>query len=104
MIRNSRFHCWHHAQGLVNPTIEVADGLRLNVWNVHLQAGGADGIRSRQVAELVGWVQASQDGQIADLVAGDFNCTPESRQYSGALSADRAERPGDQRRAWVYNV
>jgi endonuclease/exonuclease/phosphatase family metal-dependent hydrolase len=68
-------------KGALKVTIEVADGVRLNVWNAHLQAGGADAIRSRQVAELVGWVYASQDGQIADLVAGDFNCTPESPQY-----------------------
>src|SRR5260370_15034888 len=62
-------------------TIELSGGLRLNVWNVHLQAGGADAVRSRQIAELVRWVNAAQDGQIADLVAGDFNCTPDSPQY-----------------------
>jgi endonuclease/exonuclease/phosphatase family metal-dependent hydrolase len=68
-------------KGALKVTVEMADGLRLNVWNVHLQAGGAEATRSRQVAELVGWVRASQDGQIADLVAGDFNCTPGSPQY-----------------------
>ena len=68
-------------KGALKVTVEMPDGLRLNVWNVHMQAGGAEAIRSRQVAELVSWVHAAQDGQIADLVAGDFNCTPESPQF-----------------------
>jgi len=68
-------------KGALKVTIEVSNGLRLNVWNVHLQAGGSDAVRSRQIAELVGWVRAANDGQIADLVAGDFNCTPGSPQY-----------------------
>lgn len=72
-------------KGALKVTIKLADGFRLNVWNVHLQAGGADAIRSRQVAELVNWVHAAQDGQIADVVAGDFNCTPESQQYQALL-------------------
>jgi endonuclease/exonuclease/phosphatase family metal-dependent hydrolase len=72
-------------KGALKVTVEMADGFRLNVWNVHLQAGGSDAIRSRQIAELVSWVHAAHDGQIADLVAGDFNCTPESPQYQ-ALS------------------
>jgi endonuclease/exonuclease/phosphatase family metal-dependent hydrolase len=72
-------------KGALKVTIELPDGFRLNVWNVHLQAGGADTIRSRQVAELVNWVHAAQDGQIADVVAGDFNCTPESQQYRTLL-------------------
>jgi endonuclease/exonuclease/phosphatase family metal-dependent hydrolase len=68
-------------KGALKVTIELAEGFRLNVWNVHLQAGGADAVRSRQITELVSWVAATRDGQIADLVAGDFNCTPESEQY-----------------------
>ena len=35
-------------------------------------------VRRSQVRELVSRVQAAEDGQIADLVGGDFNCTPES--------------------------
>jgi len=72
-------------KGALKVTIELPDGFRLNVWNVHLQAGGSDAIRSRQVAELVNWVNAARDGQIADVVAGDFNCTPESQQYQTLL-------------------
>jgi len=72
-------------KGALKVTIELAGGFRLNVWNVHLQAGGKDAIRSRQIAELVRWVQAAKDGQIADVVAGDFNCTPQSPQYQTLL-------------------
>jgi len=72
-------------KGALKITIELASGFRLNVWNVHLQAGGRDAIRSRQIAELVRWVHAAKDGQIADVVAGDFNCTPDSPQYRTLL-------------------
>jgi endonuclease/exonuclease/phosphatase family metal-dependent hydrolase len=72
-------------KGALKVTIEIGDGLRLNIWNVHLQAGPTEAVRSRQVEELVRWVQEAHDGQIADLVGGDFNCTPESRQYQTLL-------------------
>lgn len=72
-------------KGALKVTIELAGGFRLNVWNVHLQAGRRDAIRSRQIAELVSWVHAAKDGQIADVVAGDFNCTPTSPQYRTLL-------------------
>jgi endonuclease/exonuclease/phosphatase family metal-dependent hydrolase len=65
-------------KGVLKTTISLPGGSILNVWNVHLQAGGADAIRRSQVQELVALVQAAEDGQIADLVGGDFNCTPES--------------------------
>jgi len=52
-----------------------------NVWNVHLQDGGSAQIRLSQVHELVSHVQAADNGQIADLVGGDFNCTPDSPLY-----------------------
>jgi endonuclease/exonuclease/phosphatase family metal-dependent hydrolase len=88
-ILGGEFHPFHASafpdslvkKGALKVTIQIGDGLRLNVWNVHLQAGLADTTRSRQITELVHWVQDAHDGQIADLVAGDFNCTPDSPQY-----------------------
>jgi endonuclease/exonuclease/phosphatase family metal-dependent hydrolase len=66
------------SKGVLKTAICLPDGSILNVWNVHLQEGGPAGVRRSQVQELVSRVQAAEDGQIADLVGGDFNCTPES--------------------------
>jgi len=68
-------------KGILKTTISLPGGSILNVWNVHLQAGGPAAIHRSQVQELVARVQAAEDGQIADLVGGDFNCTPESAHY-----------------------
>jgi endonuclease/exonuclease/phosphatase family metal-dependent hydrolase len=69
------------AKGALKTTILMPDGSKLNVWNVHLQEGGPYAIRRSQVQELVSHVQAAEDGQVADLVGGDFNCTPETPLY-----------------------
>ena len=69
-------------KGILKTTICLRDGSILNVWNVHLQEGGPYAIRQSQVQELVSHVQAAEDGQMADLVGGDFNCTPQSPLYS----------------------
>jgi endonuclease/exonuclease/phosphatase family metal-dependent hydrolase len=68
-------------KGVLKITILLPDGIVLNVWNVHLQDGGPPEIRACQIRELVSHMQAAEDGQIADLVAGDFNCTPGSVLY-----------------------
>jgi endonuclease/exonuclease/phosphatase family metal-dependent hydrolase len=69
-------------KGALKLTIDLGQGRRLNLWNVHLQAGAKHHhVRTRQIAELGEWIRASNDDQIADLVAGDFNCTPDSPQY-----------------------
>ena len=65
-------------KGVLKVTVQLPGRQVLNVWNVHLQEGGWPEIRQSQVRELVARVQAATDGQIADLVGGDFNCTPES--------------------------
>ncbi len=65
-------------KGALKVTVQLPRGQVLNVWNVHLQEGGSPEIRRSQVRELVSWVQAAEDNQIADLVGGDFNFTPES--------------------------
>jgi endonuclease/exonuclease/phosphatase family metal-dependent hydrolase len=69
-------------KGALKLTVDLGEGRRLNLWNVHLQAGPKHHhVRTLQITELGGWVRGSNDGQIADLVAGDFNCTPDSPQY-----------------------
>lgn len=69
-------------KGALRMTVELDNTLRLNVWNVHLQAGRASRIRSRQIVELTSWVQQAGNGQVADIIAGDFNCTPDSEEYA----------------------
>jgi len=69
------------SKGILKTTICLPGGSILNVWNVHLQEGGPPAVRHSQVQELVYRVQAAEDGQVADLVGGDFNCTPESPHY-----------------------
>jgi endonuclease/exonuclease/phosphatase family metal-dependent hydrolase len=65
-------------KGVLKVTLRLPSGPRLNVWNVHLQNGGTTELKLSQIRELEWHVQAAEDGQIADLVGGDFNCTPES--------------------------
>jgi endonuclease/exonuclease/phosphatase family metal-dependent hydrolase len=65
-------------KGVLKVTVQLAGGQVFNVWNVHLQEGDWPKIRLSQVRELLSHVEAAEDGQIADLVGGDFNCTPES--------------------------
>jgi endonuclease/exonuclease/phosphatase family metal-dependent hydrolase len=69
------------SKGALKITVALDHSLRLNVWNVHLQAGSAAPVRSQQIAELAVWVRQAENGQAADLIAGDFNCTPDSEQY-----------------------
>ncbi len=85
------------SKGVLKVSVRVASGQVLNIWNVHLQDGGAEAIRLSQVRELLARVQAAEDGQIADVVGGDFNFTPESRLYrelSKALGHSAQEMSG----------
>ncbi len=78
-------------KGALKVTLELPGGQRVNVWNVHLQAGRAAHVRTHQVAELIRWVLGAADGQAMDLVGGDFNCTPDSPEYgvlAGSLGDD----------------
>lgn len=68
-------------KGALKVTVRLNSGERVNVWNVHLQDGGAGRVRARQVRELVDWVRKTDDGQIADIVSGDFTSTPESAEF-----------------------
>ena len=74
-------------KGVLKVTVQLPGGPVLNVWNVHLQDGGSPEIRLSQVRELVSRIQQSKDDQVADLVGGDFNCTPESSLYRVLESA-----------------
>jgi endonuclease/exonuclease/phosphatase family metal-dependent hydrolase len=68
-------------KGALKVTLQLAGGQVMNVWNVHLQDGGSPEVRLSQIKELVSRVQAAKDGQVADLVGGDFNCTPKSSLF-----------------------
>ena len=68
-------------KGALKVTVQLPHGQVLNVWNVHFQDGGSTELQLSQVREFLSQVQAAEDGQIADLVGGDFNCTPESCFY-----------------------
>jgi endonuclease/exonuclease/phosphatase family metal-dependent hydrolase len=68
-------------KGALEVTIELRPGQRVTIWNVHLQDEASGPVRSRQVAELVSWIEKAQDGQMADIVGGDFNFTPESSEF-----------------------
>lgn len=84
-------------KGVLKATVQLANGQVLNIWNVHLQNGGPRAIRLSQVRELVARVTSADDGQIADVVAGDFNCTPDSvvyRELSDALGPSALELSG----------
>jgi endonuclease/exonuclease/phosphatase family metal-dependent hydrolase len=69
-------------KGVLKVTVRLANGDFINIWNVHLQDGGSDDIRLSQIHELILHVQGAQDGQVADLVGGDFNCTPDSSFFN----------------------
>ena len=68
-------------KGVLKVTVRLPDEQVINVWNVHLQDGGSEQVKLSQIRELVSRVRAAQDGQVADLVGGDFNCTPESAMF-----------------------
>ena len=65
-------------KGVLKVTVQLPGGKVFNIWNVHLQEGDWPEIQLSQVRELLSHVKAAEDGQMADLVGGDFNCTPES--------------------------
>ncbi len=68
-------------KGVLKTTLRLPGGHVLNVWNVHLQDAGQVGVRRLQIDQLIARVHEAEDGQIADLVGGDFNSTPESPLY-----------------------
>jgi endonuclease/exonuclease/phosphatase family metal-dependent hydrolase len=86
-------------KGVLKVTVKLPCGSLVNLWNVHLQDGGPPEIRRAQIRELELHVQAAEDGQIADLVGGDFNCHPESvfcRELTDTLGPSVQELDGAQ--------
>jgi endonuclease/exonuclease/phosphatase family metal-dependent hydrolase len=74
-------------KGVLKVTVLLPTEQVVNFWNVHLQDGGSPAIRLSQVRELLSHMQAAEDGQIADVVGGDFNCTPDSSLYRELASS-----------------
>jgi len=68
-------------KGVLKVTVRLPNRSLVNIWNVHLQDGGAPEIRISQAHELEAHVLAAEDGQTADLVGGDFNSIPDSAIY-----------------------
>ncbi len=89
-ILNATFYPFQQVQlpdsmvqkGALKITIDLQSGHTLNLWNVHLQSGPPNPTRLAQIQELAQWVRQSEDNQIADIIAGDFNCTPDSQAYA----------------------
>ena len=94
-ILGGQFYPFPHAsmpdslvsKGLLKVTVRLPGGEVLNIWNTHLQDGGAAEVRKSQVREIISRVEAAEDGQIADLVGGDFNTTPDSPLYAELVAA-----------------
>ena len=89
-------------KGVLKVSVLLPDRRVLNLWNVHLQEGGSDALRRSQIRELLSRVDAAEDGQAADLVGGDFNCTPDSLLYRQlAKSLGRSVQPFDRAAPFV---
>jgi endonuclease/exonuclease/phosphatase family metal-dependent hydrolase len=73
-------------KGALKTTI-IVGSQRFNVWNVHLQDGCSGRVRTRQIAELIKWVHEADDGQAADIVGGDFNFTPGTREFDQLVAS-----------------
>ena len=85
-------------KGALKITIRLEDGQKFNVWNVHLQDGETGKVRQRQIAELVSWINNARDGQVADIVGGDFNATPDTsdfRMLAGAIGPEVHQVAGE---------
>lgn len=68
-------------KGALRVTLALGPERFVNVWNTHLQEGSSR-VRSRQLEELLGWIEASDQGQIADIVGGDFNLVPGTEEFA----------------------
>ncbi len=85
-------------KGAMKVTVRLPGGDTVNIWNVHLQDGGTLDLRRSQVRELAAHVRASEDGQIADIIGGDFNCTPDNplfQDLEDAFGPSIQQRTGD---------
>jgi len=94
-FRSSAFPDLLVNKGVLKVTVELPGRGRVNVWNVHLQSQGAERTRAEQIEELIGWVEEADEGQVLDLIAGDFNCLPGSVHHRRLCEAfGSSVRPG----------
>ena len=75
-------------KGALKVTVELPGGERLNLSNVHLQDAGAQRIKQSQIDQLVGLVRTAGDRQVAEIMGGDFNCTPDSPGFNSKNCLD----------------
>lgn len=79
-IVDSYFDCWT-PKGIAMTRAELGPGVSVDVYNVHLDAGGSAedrAARASQLAQLIETVRASS-GQRAAIIGGDFNLTRSER-------------------------
>lgn len=77
-------------KGFSVATTTFADGIEVDIYNLHLDAGREDfGIREENVAELTAHILENSDGR-AVIVGGDFNLhldrDPDADQFAGLLA------------------
>jgi len=72
-------------KGALRTTLALSPGRFVNVWNTHLQHGSPR-VRARQLQELLRWVEAGDQGQVADVVGGDFNLVPNTEEFARLLA------------------
>lgn len=69
------------SKGVLGVRVELAEGLELDVWNTHLEAGGSDEDGSSRLAQAGEAAEAIADfsGERAAVFGGDFNIHPDER-------------------------
>jgi endonuclease/exonuclease/phosphatase family metal-dependent hydrolase len=79
-IVDSYFDCWT-PKGIALTRAELAPGVSVDVYNVHLDAGGSAedrAARESQLAQLIETIRENSD-QRAAIIGGDFNLTRSER-------------------------
>ncbi len=69
------------SKGVLGVRVELAEGLELDVWNTHLEAGGSDEDLASRLNQAQEATQAIADfsGDRAVVFGGDFNIHPDER-------------------------
>ena len=81
-------------KGFSVTTLELAPGVRLDVWNVHLDAGFSDGDRAARTAQLAQLAEAVRlhSSDRALVVGGDFNVSSAEREQLAVFQRETATR------------
>jgi endonuclease/exonuclease/phosphatase family metal-dependent hydrolase len=87
-VIDSYFDCLT-PKGLALIRVEVSPGILIDVYDVHLDAGGAAGDRAARAEQLVQLVDAVRElsAEHAVVIGGDFNLTEAERPSLYALDA-----------------